>query len=105
MSCSPGQELIGDVPIVTATFRDDENALANPATVTVKVRQPNGTTLTYTSPDASITNPSTGVWKFTLPFAYNQAGEWAFYVVGAGGDAQAASQLKKKVRAPEMALT
>lgn len=105
MSCSLDPPIIGDTPIIRATFRDDDNALADPATVTVKVRQPNGSTLTYTSPDASITNPSTGVWKFTLPFAYNQAGEWTFYVVGAGGDAQAASQLKKKVRAPEMALT
>lgn len=104
MSCSPGPELIGDLPVITATFRDTANALADPSTVTVKVLKPSGTVTTYTSPTAEIVNSSTGVWVFTMPTAYDEAGTWTFYVVGAGGDAQAASQIKRKVRAPEMAL-
>ena len=47
---------IGDRPVITATFRNDADALTDPTTVTVRVREPDGTETLYTSPVASIVN-------------------------------------------------
>ena len=46
-----------------------------PTTVTVRVREPDGTETLYTSPVASIVNSSTGVWAFTFPAALDAAGD------------------------------
>ena len=67
---------IGDRPVITATFRDGADALPAPPTVTVRVREPDGTETLYTSPVASIVNSSTGVWAFTFPAALDAAGDW-----------------------------
>jgi hypothetical protein len=67
---------IGDRPTVTGTFRDGADALTDPTTVTVRVREPDGTETLYTSPTASIVNSSTGVWAFTFPAALDAVGDW-----------------------------
>ena len=67
---------IGDRPVITATFRNDADAPTDPTTVTVRVREPDGTETLYTSPVASIVNSSTGVWAFTFPAALDAAGDW-----------------------------
>ena len=67
---------IGDRPVITATFRNDADALTDPTTVTVRVREPDGTETLYTSPVAPIANSSTGVWAFTFPAALDAAGDW-----------------------------
>ena len=67
---------IGDRPVITATFRNAADALTDPTTVTVRVREPDGTETLYTSPVASIVNSSTGVWAFTFPAALDAAGDW-----------------------------
>lgn len=72
---------IGDAPILSATFRDENDTLTDPTTVEFKVKDPNGITTTTTSPDAAITNPSVGVWKLQMavlsasgPFYWRAAG-------------------------------
>ena len=67
---------IGDRPTVTGTFTNDAGTLTDPTTVTVRVREPDGTETLYTSPVASIVNSSTGVWAFTFPAALDAAGDW-----------------------------
>ena len=67
---------IGDRPTVTGTFTSSADALTDPTTVTVRVREPDGTETLYTSPVASIVNSSTGVWAFTFPAALDAAGDW-----------------------------
>ena len=67
---------IGDRPVITATFRNDADALTDPTTVPVRVREPDGTETPYTPPAASIVNSSTGVWAFTFPAALDAAGDW-----------------------------
>lgn len=66
------------------TFRNSEDALANPTTITVRVLAPGGTITAYVSPHATISNPSTGVWEFQFPSAL-PAGKYWVNVVGSGG--------------------
>jgi hypothetical protein len=103
MTCSGGGWIVGDQPIVTATFRDDDNELADPSSVEVWTRSPSGVTVDYTDDDPEVTSPSTGIWKFQFP-ALDEAGEWYVYIVGDGGGAGAAEQTKFTVRAPKMSL-
>lgn len=102
MSACTGNWLVGDTVVLTATFKDAEGALADPADFSVFVREPDGTTTTYTTPDATITNPTVGVWKFT--FVFDADGDWYFYIRGQGGTVGAAEQIKVPVKAPKMAL-
>ena len=83
---------IGDRPVITATFRNDADALTDPTTVTVRVREPDGTETLYTSPVASIVNSSTGVWAFTFPAALDAAGDWYVRFRGTAGTITAAEQ-------------
>jgi hypothetical protein len=54
------------------TYRDvATGALANPGSVTLKVRKPDGTLL---SPAVTPTNPSVGVWVGLIPT--DQEGTW-----------------------------
>jgi hypothetical protein len=78
---------IGDQPTVTATFTAaDGETLESPSTVTVKVIEPNGTQrATVTTPAASITNPSTGVFAYTFPAALDQSGVWRVKFQGTAG--------------------
>lgn len=59
---------VGDVAVLTATFRDVvTGALVNPTTVVLKVRRPDGTSAAL----GGVTNPSVGVFEgeheFTVP--------------------------------------
>jgi hypothetical protein len=69
---------IGQRLRVTAQFKDESSAPANPSTVTARMRLPNGT---VSSP--SVTNPSTGMYRVehvpTLPGLYKVR------VTGSGG--------------------
>lgn len=85
---------IGDKPTVTATFRDrSTGALANPSGVTVKMLEPDGTLTTYVHPDVNITNPSVGIWEFTLPMIIDQDGGWTVKFYGTAGIIAAESVL------------
>ena len=104
MQACSAKLMVGDRPVVRGTFRDVDYELADPTSITVKVRQPDGTVTTYTTPDASITQESTGVWDFTFPDAFDAAGDWYVYMVGTGAGADAAEQVKLSVKAAKMAL-
>lgn len=68
---------IGDQPTFQYEFRNISNVLTNPTTVKVTTLNPSGTQNTYTAPVAQITNPSTGVYQFTIPqFTSSQVGDW-----------------------------
>lgn len=59
----------GDIPQVTATFKNSTGVLTNPTTVTFYVRTvlPNSTETSYVSGVASqVTNPSVGVFVLSL---------------------------------------
>lgn len=78
--------LIGDQPQVTATFTNAANVLTDPTTVTFIFVDPTGAQTTTASPNAAITNPSTGVWTYTWPGSTGilVAGMYAWRVKGVG---------------------
>lgn len=91
-SCGVSSVMKGTRPAVEVTFRDADGALANPTAVTVITRDPSGDQLTYATPNAAITNPSTGVWIFEFPAAVTEVGKWWVYVAGTAGVVAAAER-------------
>lgn len=57
----------GTPPTITATTINSSGVLTSPTAVTFIVRDPTGTETSTSSPNAQITNPSTGVWQYTFP--------------------------------------
>lgn len=88
---------IGDRPVATATFKDNDDVLTTPSTIVVKVQDPSGNVDTYTSPDASITTLSTGVVQFTFPAVLDETGPWTIRFKGTAG-LQAAYEGKFRAR-------
>jgi uncharacterized protein YfaS (alpha-2-macroglobulin family) len=73
----------GERPEFTITVSDSAGTLVDPATISAIVRDPDGTETTYTG--APFTNPSTGVYVFTLPAPLpNLTGVWHVKVVTTG---------------------
>lgn len=62
----------GSTPSLACTFTDDAGALTNPATVTLTVKTPAGTTAGYTG--AQLVHPSTGVYEY--PYTLTTAGAY-----------------------------
>lgn len=60
---------VGESRVVSVTFRLTDGTLVDPASVTLTVREPDGTTTTPTP-----LNPSVGVYQYTLTF--DEAGIW-----------------------------
>ena len=73
---------------LTGTFKDDAGALGNPTTLTLKVRDGDGTITTYNNAD--LTNTSVGVWIRDITLT--QAGNWKYWfastlgIITADGD-------------------
>jgi len=67
---------------LTGTFRDVDNALADPTEVTLQVLDPSGTLTTYTYGAAEITRDSLGV--FSKPITLNASGTWYYRFKGTG---------------------
>lgn len=86
---------IGDQPVVTGTFRDVDDALTTPPTITITVREPDGTETDYDQTDA--TNPSVGVWAFEMPGPLDSCGIWTVKFFGTTG-LIAAQEVSFKVR-------
>lgn len=66
--------------LVTAqgTFRNSAGALADPTTVKVTVRKPDGTTTTYTyGTDSEVVKSSTGIYYINLDTTSNR-GLWLY---------------------------
>jgi hypothetical protein len=66
---------------VTATFRDEDDELFDPAVVLFRVKAPSETETTYTyGDDAEVVKDSTGIYHMWV--TGNQAGTWAYRAVG-----------------------
>lgn len=68
---------VGQRVRLTATFRNQASALANPTTVTIRVRRPSGAVETLDE-----TNDSTGV--YTAEVVVDAAGQWVATAIGSG---------------------
>lgn len=104
MPCPPDKNYVGTRPRVRMTFEDENGDLSDPSTIVVRVKDPSGTTTTWTSPDATITNESTGIWIFEFPAALTAAGDYWFYAVGSGGGADVGSEIKFTLLGVHVAL-
>ena len=75
--------LIGNGITSTKEFRDANGTLTNPTAVTMTVREPDGTTTTYTyGSDDEVTRDSTGVYSFSIVF--DQEGRHGLRWLGTG---------------------
>jgi len=97
MSCNPSELIEGTTPVFTLTFRDVDDDLADPTSVTVVHRAPDGTETTYTEVSAEITNPSVGVWRVTLPAAVK--GRHVLNATGVSGSWTVSSSYRFRVKA------
>ena len=91
---------IGDLPVVTCLSTDVDGTATDPTTVQVSVIAPNGELFQdspYTTPDANITNPTTGTFVFTFPLALNDDGPWHVRFEGTAG-LEAAAETTFNVR-------
>lgn len=85
---------VGDLVRIKATFKDLNDALADPTTVTCEYKKPDGTVI---SGDA--TKESTGVYRYDV--APDAAGTW-YYRMSGIGNVQAASESRFIVRKSEV---
>lgn len=75
---------IGDLVELQCTFRNDAGVATNPSTVSLRVKEPDGTTTTYAQ--GTLTNGSAGVW--TKNVTPDQSGTWYYRFIGTGAVAQ-----------------
>ena len=73
---------IGDLPRLTFEFRDVDDALADPSSVTATVRDPSGNLTNYVVASGQIVKDSTGVYH--LDVDADEAGDWYYRGVGTG---------------------
>ena len=104
MSCGLTTIYVGGRPSVRMTFTDVDDDLADPGSITVKVLKPDKTTATYTTPDGTISQESAGVWVFQFPDGLDQGGTYWVYIVGSGGGADAAGEIKLTVHGSHVPL-
>lgn len=71
---------IGNVSRLTGSFYNLSNALADPTTITLRVKDPNGAVTVYTGGD--ITHVSTGVYQYDLDLTL--AGYYYYRFEGTG---------------------
>lgn len=72
----------GDAERLTWITRDSTNALADPTTVALTIRKPDGTSATYTYAGAQIVRDSLGTWHYDT--TWDQSGLWEYRWVGTG---------------------
>jgi len=63
-------------------FKNTAGALTDPATVTLKVKKPDGTVTTYTYASAEITKDAVGRYSYQLTI--DQDGVWSYRWIGTG---------------------
>lgn len=76
------QFFTGDTPRFQAEFRNYSSALADPTTVTLRIKTPGGVTTSYTYGAAQITKASTGI--FYKDIKLNEAGTYIYSWEGTG---------------------
>lgn len=67
---------------LTGTFRDSDNALADPTEVTLQVRNPAGTVASYLYSLAEVTRDSLGVYSKAVTL--DSSGVWHYRFKGTG---------------------
>lgn len=72
---------VGDMVLLTGTFTDLNEIPADPNTVTLKVRDPQGNITEYAEVDMA--HPETGTWSYEL--LLTRGGEWTYRFAGTGG--------------------
>jgi hypothetical protein len=72
---------IGDKVKLTATFKDETGALADPTTVVFRALGPSAS-FVYTTPDSHIVRDSIGVYHVIL--STDVSGDWAYRFEGTG---------------------
>lgn len=81
---------IGDDAKLTATFLDSTGANIDPATVSLKVKDPTGTTTTFVYP-TNISKVTTGVYTYTQDCTLAGLWKYRWYSTGTGKAAAEAS--------------
>jgi hypothetical protein len=71
----------GNLIRVGVTFKNQLSRNTNPSTVTVRVKQPNGTTTDYTTP--AVVQVSPGVFYYIIG-PVNVVGTWYYRWIGTG---------------------
>ncbi len=87
----------GDGVTLEATFTVG-SVLTDPTTVTLKVKDPDGTITTYTYTGGTVTKTSTGLYTKTITVSND--GAWYYRYEGTGA-VQAAGEVMFKVRKSE----
>lgn len=90
---------VGSRPKREIRFYDEDDALADPTSITIRVQPPSGSAVQYATPNAAITQVSTGVWEFQFPTALTVPGVYWLHVVGAGGGVDIATDHQIKIKA------
>ena len=73
----PGKNYYNSLVIIDAKFRDQNDALIAPTTVTFETYDPDGVDATYTAgTDDEIVNSATGVYEARI--TPNKAGRWSY---------------------------
>lgn len=80
MSCNANKINVGDLITLEGKFKV-ENVLTDPTSVTLKVKDPDGTVVTFSHP-STISKVSTGV--FTKDYTVAKAGLHEYWWVGTG---------------------
>lgn len=90
---------IGDQPTLVVTFKTADGTLADPTGITFEVLHPSDVdgAPTTTANETAATNPSTGIWHYTVPLL-DEEGWWRVRAKGTAG-VVAAVELKFQVRA------
>ena len=80
--------IIGSTWRTKARFSDATGALADPTTITLKVRDPSGTETSYTYAGATVSKEATGIYYKDVTI--NAQGRWVARWIGTGTVADAA---------------
>lgn len=67
-----GQTTVGSEPRFTMTYKSLDGVAADPTTIILKLRKPDGTVVTIEK--ASMTSPTTGTWRAL--YTIDQSGRW-----------------------------
>lgn len=73
---------VGDLVRVSAEFRDDSDALADPTAVELKFRTPAGVVTTWQVEAGEIVKDATGKYHADINITAN--GRWAYKFIGTG---------------------
>jgi hypothetical protein len=86
---------IGDRPVLTATFRDEDGVATAMTTIAFKIISPSGTVVTNSIANASAVD--TGVYDWQIPEAFDESGRWVLRAQGTA-PIETAAELVVRVR-------